>query len=215
MAGDNYRIEKGQKLSSAVSARAWNRAQDAADVVLGSVTSFDAVPGKAGPASLVVPCLVTTTINKVLPGHIVTFTGVGAKDIPDYNNSNDKRVARVHSLTAEVTRPVSYDNYENNNWRIGVIVSGVEMPVPGTPRMVNVCIGGLCVARVIQTEVGVDPAVSVGGRFIRGCVIRAPGEETSLIGLAEQASCGPAEIIHFIAVGTSSNPLWQYCAVRL
>jgi hypothetical protein len=42
MAGDNYRIEKGQKLSSAVSARAWNRAQDAADVVLGSVTGFDA-----------------------------------------------------------------------------------------------------------------------------------------------------------------------------
>jgi hypothetical protein len=37
MAGNNYRIEKGQRLSSAVSARAWNRAQDAADVVLGSV----------------------------------------------------------------------------------------------------------------------------------------------------------------------------------
>lgn len=29
------RIEKGQKIASAISARAWNRAQDAADVVLG------------------------------------------------------------------------------------------------------------------------------------------------------------------------------------
>lgn len=31
------RIEPGQKLSSAISARAWNRAQQAADIVLGSV----------------------------------------------------------------------------------------------------------------------------------------------------------------------------------
>lgn len=35
MARNNYRIEKGQRLSSAVSATAWNRAQDAADIVLG------------------------------------------------------------------------------------------------------------------------------------------------------------------------------------
>ena len=36
MARNNYRIEKGQRLSSAVSASGWNRAQDAADLVLGS-----------------------------------------------------------------------------------------------------------------------------------------------------------------------------------
>ena len=37
------RIEKGQKLATAISARAWNRAQDAADVVLGATPgiSFD------------------------------------------------------------------------------------------------------------------------------------------------------------------------------
>jgi len=29
------RIEKGQRIGSAISARAWNRAQDAADIVLG------------------------------------------------------------------------------------------------------------------------------------------------------------------------------------
>jgi len=35
MAKPDGRIEKGQRLASAISARAWNRAQDAADIVLG------------------------------------------------------------------------------------------------------------------------------------------------------------------------------------
>jgi hypothetical protein len=35
MAKPDGRIEKGQRLGSAISARAWNRAQDAADIVLG------------------------------------------------------------------------------------------------------------------------------------------------------------------------------------
>lgn len=35
MAKPDGRIEKGQRIASAISARAWNRAQDAADIVLG------------------------------------------------------------------------------------------------------------------------------------------------------------------------------------
>jgi hypothetical protein len=40
MARNDGRIEPGQKLSSAISARAWNRAQQAADVVLGERDQF-------------------------------------------------------------------------------------------------------------------------------------------------------------------------------
>lgn len=39
------RIEKGQSLRSAISARAWNRAQDAADLVLGPVPQANAGDG--------------------------------------------------------------------------------------------------------------------------------------------------------------------------
>jgi hypothetical protein len=39
------RIEQGQRLSTAISARAWNRAQDAADIVLGERTGFGAEAG--------------------------------------------------------------------------------------------------------------------------------------------------------------------------
>jgi len=40
MAKPDGRIEKGQRLASAISARAWNRAQDAADIVLGVRPGF-------------------------------------------------------------------------------------------------------------------------------------------------------------------------------
>jgi hypothetical protein len=42
MARNDGRIEPGQKLAGAISARAWNRAQDAADRVLGAGTVFGA-----------------------------------------------------------------------------------------------------------------------------------------------------------------------------
>jgi hypothetical protein len=42
MAKPDGRIEKGQRLSTAISARAWNRAQDAADIVLGAKPGIDA-----------------------------------------------------------------------------------------------------------------------------------------------------------------------------
>lgn len=42
------RVEAGEKVSHAFSARAWNRAQDAADIVLGTVTGYDAGDNTTG-----------------------------------------------------------------------------------------------------------------------------------------------------------------------
>lgn len=44
MARSDGRIEPGQRLSRAISARAWNRAQDAADIVLGTRPSATVSP---------------------------------------------------------------------------------------------------------------------------------------------------------------------------
>jgi hypothetical protein len=49
MAKPDGRIEKGQRLSTAISARAWNRAQDAADIVLGVRPGVGAGDGIRGP----------------------------------------------------------------------------------------------------------------------------------------------------------------------
>jgi hypothetical protein len=45
MARPDGRIEQGQPLRGAISARAWNRAQDAADLVLGANPGTEGVPG--------------------------------------------------------------------------------------------------------------------------------------------------------------------------
>lgn len=50
MARPDGRVEQGQKLSTAISARAWNRAQDAADIVLGARPGFEA-DGIRGPSA--------------------------------------------------------------------------------------------------------------------------------------------------------------------
>ena len=47
MARADGRVEPGQSLKSAFSARAWNRAQDAADIVLGERTVFGAGPSES------------------------------------------------------------------------------------------------------------------------------------------------------------------------
>ena len=57
MARPDGRIEKGQRLSSAISARAWNRAQEAADRVLGAAPGVEA--GAAASDSQVVTMTAT------------------------------------------------------------------------------------------------------------------------------------------------------------
>lgn len=57
MASPNGRIEKGQPLETAISARAWNRAQDAADIVLGVKGGTSADPSASVRAPFVsIPC---------------------------------------------------------------------------------------------------------------------------------------------------------------
>ena len=69
MAKPDGRIEKGQRLSTAISARAWNRAQDAADIVLG------VRPGvEAGPlSSMYLPSVRVTLREKGYFGQVKVF----------------------------------------------------------------------------------------------------------------------------------------------
>ena len=50
MQDNRGRIEAGQRIGGAISARAWNRAQDAADLVLGATLGTSATLGPAGKA---------------------------------------------------------------------------------------------------------------------------------------------------------------------
>jgi hypothetical protein len=80
MARPDGRIEKGQRLSSAISARAWNRAQEAADRVLGAGTGFEAdgIRGPSAPYTFVL-CKPSVTVQRwgvlEITGMEITPTG--------------------------------------------------------------------------------------------------------------------------------------------
>lgn len=74
MAKPDGRIEKGQRIASAISARAWNRAQDAADVALGVRPGVEAEAGRLSqkPYSWVY-CKPSVTVSR---WGILAITGV-------------------------------------------------------------------------------------------------------------------------------------------
>jgi hypothetical protein len=80
MAKPDGRIEKGQRLSSAISAKAWNRAQEAADRVLGAGTGFEAdgIRGPSAPYTFVL-CKPSVTVQRwgvlEITGMEITPTG--------------------------------------------------------------------------------------------------------------------------------------------
>jgi hypothetical protein len=205
MARNDGRIEPGQKLSSAISARAWNRAQQAADVVLGERNQFASKSGLAFAGSVVVPCSVSTSIDDIRPGHVVKITGAGVTVTPDASDDDDKRTARAFSVSGEIVTPCDFDHYDDSSHHLGVIVGGTQMPTPSHSRIVRVCIAGMCIARVRMR----------GGAFIRG-PLRRGEEETveSLTGIAEQTNCGPHRLIASVgAIG--GDAVGDWCVVLM
>jgi hypothetical protein len=83
----NGRIEPGQKLSGAISARAWNRAQDAADIVLAERTGFGAEAGAGEPVNRVTVRIPASAVDgfqwpqgvKLQVGHSLGMPDVGVR----------------------------------------------------------------------------------------------------------------------------------------
>jgi predicted RecA/RadA family phage recombinase len=74
MAKPDGRIEKGQRIASAISARAWNRAQDAADIVLGVRPGVEAGDGRLSQKPYTwVYCKPSVTVSR---WGILAITGV-------------------------------------------------------------------------------------------------------------------------------------------
>jgi hypothetical protein len=205
------RIEPGQKLAGAISARAWNRAQDAADLVLGKQYGTEASPAASFPGSLIVPCEVTTTIEGVAPGYVVRLNQAGAKVVPSQSGPADNRCARVFSLTGNIVVPVTLNNYEDAKSGLGVIMYGAQMPRPGQPRIVGVCIAGMCVARVRRRFVSLGPVDPY--QFMQAPVRRTDADTDEILtGAGEASSCGTHRIVQYL--GDAGNSL-QFAAVLM
>jgi len=190
------RIEPGQKLSTAISARAWNRAQDAADIVLNQRTGFGAQAGRGFTQSLVVPASVTTSIQNVGIGHVVRINGYAGRT-PDLIE-DETFAPEFACLSASVHVPVAFNALTvefRNIYRLafGVIVGGAKMPTPAASSVVNVCISGLCFARVRGRVESIS-----SGAFVQPSMLRLQSDTVqSLTGVFDQTDAGIARLIEF------------------
>jgi len=202
------RIEPGQKLSGAISARAWNRAQDAADIVLSERSRFGVGAAKGFPGSLIVSVQLSPPFgerNQVLPGMIVRFLSASAQSLPVTSNSNS--TPSFSHVNGGLFPALPYiDRRRAASTGFGVIVGGVTMPRNNDIGFVNVCISGMCVAIVDAPPNFETPDPNEQVLRVRPPVIDQGAEmneqelnEKDLLGISQVDDCGRADLITFFA----------------
>jgi hypothetical protein len=190
------RIEPGQKLSTAISARAWNRAQDAADVVLGQRIDFLAGESRGFPQSLIVPARVTTSIQNVGLGHVVRLHGQATVRTPNLS-TNETFAPQLEALNGTIHTPSEFNAGDFAFRQVyrdafGVIVGGTEMPRPNFPKVVNLCIAGMCFARVRARL-----ATTSAGAFVQPAMRRLTSDTVqNLAGVFDQTDAGIARLLY-------------------
>lgn len=156
MARNDGRIQPGQKLTTAISARAWNRAQDAADAVLGDRQRFGVDPASGGGAPYI---------------YVPARNSTGG-DVPRWG------VMRIDGLELTAGGPTATGNAQFQDMPV---VTG-RLPGGAYPERWGVAVepiqagsvGRLAVAGVVQARVRI---VNSSDRYVR--VIG--GDATSLV----------------------------------
>jgi hypothetical protein len=187
------RIEPGQKLASAISARAWTRAQDAADIVLGERTGF----GAEGPQGQ--PDQLRHTVF-FLPDFLQGNFGITHRfgmivQISDGSlpaNPGDLRGSRPPLTpgiaSAVLANPVTFVNRRQTaSLPFAVLCNGRA----AANSYATVCSHGTILAMVRKNPGGLLPRVRLP-------VIRyASDTSLNLRGIAEDSDCGPGELLRW------------------
>lgn len=132
----NYRVEVGQPISEAFSATAWNRAQDAADIILGSqprVLGQNPIPYQYG---IVVPIYLSTKRGPFEEGSAIRIVNYRA---------NVKRLFRLDGSVA-VPRPL--EDYETHTTVFPESFGVTVQPIREDDNVAICCVSGLVVARI-------------------------------------------------------------------
>lgn len=187
MAKPDGRIEKGQRLSTAISARAWNRAQDAADIVLG------VRPGVAAAEQMYSQPYVSALVNIDNATEEYPHGGVcielldAAWDAPAGNVSGafPSAIARANQTTylkgeiAEVTDLIAYETYNSVVPRAFAV--SVE-PIAIGQTVVRCAVAGLVVAAI--------RSLSSHHQFVALPKKRSDPDPLAIKGLLESSDCG-------------------------
>jgi hypothetical protein len=148
MARPDGRIEPGQPLRGAISAKAWNRAQDAADLVLGAGTGIEAGVGQTFSSRLVAPVQVQIPFNFTdgLPvGMAVSINNAVTRINNQTLGDSYSGVLAIEYLRGQLTYIGNYDSAVSNT--LGISIDGSNAPALSLV-VVPVVIAGLAVVRV-------------------------------------------------------------------
>ena len=190
MARADGRVEPGQSLKSAFSARAWNRAQDAADIVLNERTVFGAEPGLSAPTVLrsKASLLNGAPFRQTRFGMIVNsadqnFPGVALGQKPPLDPG-------LH--TCRLFSAGGFDDRRKTAAsRFSVLAGGPMLPAQIGSAFVQLITHGTCLAMVRKNPGGFLPRV-------RPAVIRySTDTEINLKGIAEDSDCGWGELLYW------------------
>lgn len=169
----NYRVEVGQPISEAFSATAWNRAQDAADIILGSqprVLGQNPIPYQYG---IVVPVFLSQDKGPFENGSAVLLQG---------HKLDERRIVRLDGYVAD---PRPLEDYETHTTVFPDSFGVTVQPIREGDNVALCCISGMVIARV--------RVISTNHRFVslptdRTVAGGSPGEagvlETSDMGFA-------------------------------
>jgi hypothetical protein len=208
MARNDGRIEPGQKLAGAISARAWNRAQDAADRVLGVGTGFGA---GAGPASHSALYCDSALLNQFSPVRIPRFGMIvdssegsinPGTPVPNDGRSN-QREPPWRTQGEDICKlflPVPFiERRKTVLSRFSVIYDGTLNKGEFATSRVRLLTHGTCIAMVRKNPGGYLPRV-------RPAVIRyATDTGFNLRGIAEDSDCGFGQLVRWTNIKPFSS----------
>jgi len=202
------RVEPGQRISSAFSARAWNRAQDAADVVLGARTGATAGPGTQLHSALYCSSFLANRFSAVRmprsgmivdsaegslnPGAPVPNDGRSDQREPPWRAQNDDGCI--------LCAPVPFiERRKTVSSRFSVIYDGTLNKVEFAVCPVRLLTHGTCIAMVRKNPGGYLPRV-------RPAVIRyATDTGFNLRGIAEDSDCGFGQLVYWTNIKPFSS----------
>jgi hypothetical protein len=135
------RVEKGQKIGAAFSARAWNRAQDAADIVFRGADTGGSAPLTYRLPSIQIPVYLQTPLPSALvAGYAFKLLSAGESTVWD--------AGYIDYVLGELAQPVDLIANETDS-TIFPSVFGVSVePAAQGARMVRCAIAGIAVAKI-------------------------------------------------------------------
>lgn len=179
----NYRVEAGQPIAEAFSATAWNRAQDAADIVLGTKRMAYGQPAVPYQFAIISPVKISSPEDQP-SGTAITIT-----DFEIYPNTT-----RLKYLTGEIMSPVALSKYETHSTVFPVPFAVAVEPIRAESDVIMCAVSGLCVARI--------RVISNQHRYVSVATDRtAAGGTAGEDGVLETSDMGFAKLLK-----TSSQP---------